>query len=234
MTSRKYCFLISVLVVSACAAPKDELVGVAPPTESVGGPTRSDRIELGPEVVARPTNNPEPLVSIEGWPFQDEARRFTLTWNSGNEPVVLVDIPSLNGVPVAEAVFKPREVIRWSQTSVGVFRPSIYRAKATTEVEGYNYGSSYRTENDQFYAELKKGEQVFLYHYLGEGQCLLQAKGQLFESICPTSDKFAGNFKGSDSAMMYQPAERIWWVFLGSAGSGGWMIVDDRVAVDIE
>jgi hypothetical protein len=234
MASRKFYFLISVLAVSACAAPNDELVGTAPPAQSVGGPMRADHISLQTVKSVRPTNNPEPIVSIDGWPFQDESRRFTLTWNSGNEPVVLVDLPSLNGIPVAEAVFKPREVIRWSQTSVGVFRPSMYRAISPVEIEGYNYGSTYRTDDDQFRAELKKGEQVFMYHYMGEGTCLLQVRSQMFESMCPTADAYAGPFRGSDAAMVYQPAERIWWVYLGSTGSGGWMIVDDRVAVDIE
>ncbi|MEZ4461786.1 MAG: hypothetical protein R3E66_19115 [bacterium] len=233
MATRTFCILIS-LMLASCAAPQDELVGNAPPTELAAGPTRTDRIQLEKAPVARPTNNPEALVTIDGWPFQEEGRRFTLTWNSGSEPVPLVDIPSLNGIPVAEATFQRGEVIRWSQSNVGIFRPSTYRVKAPVGVEGFTYGASYRTGDEQFYAELKKGQQVYMYHYLGSGLCLLEVDRKLVEAMCPRPESYVGNFKGADDAMKFQPAERIWWVYLGAAGKGGWMIVDNRVVVDVE
>lgn len=235
MAPRTFFFLINIaLVLASCAAEKDELVGSAPPTEAVGGPNRTDRITLEKAAPVRPTNNPEALVTIDGWPFQEETRRFTLTWNSGNEPVVLVDIPSLNSLPVAEATFKPGEIIRWTQTHVGIYRPSVYRVKQSAELEGYIWGSGFRTGGEEFYAELKKGEQVFLYHYLGNGLCLMQVRQKLIEALCPSADNFAGNFKGTDAPMMFQPAERIWWVYLGTSTQGGWMPVDNRFIVDIE
>lgn len=228
------CFLLINLLAVSCASDNQQLVGAAPPEKIVAGPKRSDHITIEKPAVERPTNNPEALVIIDGWPFQETGRRLTLTWNGGDDALPLLDIPSLNGLPVAEAVFQRGEVIHWTQSNVGIYRPSIYRAKKPVGVEGFSHGAAYRTGDEAFYAELKTGEQVFLYHYLGNGQCLMQVHNEMVEATCPTKEHFSGNFEGADDALRFQPAERIWWIFLGSAGKGGWMIVDDRVIVDIE
>lgn len=224
---------LSLLV--GCSTPKEEVVGKPPAeVEQARNAQMAGRIQIEKEAPQRPTHHPEALALLPGWPLQEEGRRFTARWDAASTPVPLADIPSLNSIPVAEAIFQPGEIVRWTQSVVGVYRPKFYQAKAGTEVEGYLVTAEYRTGEEVFYTELNPKEQVIVYMYAGSGLCYMGIRGKIVEGLCPDPERFTGDFSQQDLAKRFHPPERIWWVFVGNPGQGGWLALDDRFVVDIE
>lgn len=237
MVTKKHSFFLSfamVCTVFGCASEPETVVGKPPvDVDNARAAQREMAISLDKPKRERPTGNPVAIATLPGWPLQEEGRRFTLTWAGGGEPAVLLDEPNLNGLPVAEAVFKQGDVIRWADSVVGVFQPTFYTAKTTAELEGFELGNDFRTGSEMYYVELKKGERVAVMMYGGSGLCIMEIRQRLVEALCPDAERFSGNFSAKDPAQRFHPPQRIWWVFVGHPGQGGWMASDNRVVVDI-
>lgn len=92
----------------------------------------------------------------------------------------------------------------------------------------------FRTGSESFYAELNPREQVAVYLYAGQGLCYMGVRQKLVQGLCPDADRFSGDFSQADLPKRFHPPQRIWWVFVGNPGEGGWMALDERVLVDIE
>ena len=234
----KFDWVVLVLAIGlvGCGGAKEEQVIGKPPTEETvqGNFQRTDRIQLEKTPEVRAKTEPEPVFVADGWPFNDDGRLFRVTWGGGNEEVPLFANPSLNAEILSKGKFtKGREII-WTQSVVAVFRPSTYRVKTEVTVEGYVADNGYRTGGDAFSETLSPGEVVSLYTYAGSSLCNLGVRQTIVQAFCPTAEHYRGSFKGRFTAEKYQPAERIWWLYVNSDSGSGWLALDDRVLVDIE
>ncbi len=235
MSSARW-FLMGVFALAACGgSDKPDMVG-KPPTDDQAVQARptTDRIQIGPKKQEARNDYPEPQLLWNGWPYNEEAHDFTVEWGGGNEQIPLYASPSLNAEIQKQTTLKRGEQIRWTQTAVAVFQPSIYRVKNQFLMEGFVYGDGYRAGGETFSQELSPGEVVGVYQYASEGMCIMGVRQTMVEAICPTEENFKGNFEGSFTAAQFQPAERIWWLYVNTDGGSGWMVLDDRAVVDIE
>lgn len=222
------------LLLSGCAAEKQGLVGSAPPEELVQHRSNTTNIKLGEQPKKDKKVYPEPRFVAEGWPYQEDNVSFRLTWDAEKTKLPLLDAPTFNGNIIGEGTWKRGAELAWTNSSVGVYEPTEYRAKHEVSIDGQIYSNDYRTGNDGFSADLRKGERIELYHYASGGMCFLRVREVMIESLCPREEDFGGPFSGADLAQIYQPQRRQWWVHVNAAGGGaGWMPLDDRVIVDI-
>jgi len=227
--------LVSLIAIFAlaCSTPADEVVGEPPPTEENAPSARATNIKLGSRTVTR-NDQPEALMTVTGWPFNEEGNTFKLTWGGKRTTLGLVDKPTLNGEVIDTLRVDNGEEIIWNNTAVAVFAPSVWRVKKPVLVEGYRWSDDYRTGGDLFSREIGPGTKIKLYHYSGQGLCILEVKGMKVEALCPDQEHYEGVFQAPTRAAIYQPRESLWWVRMRSTGGGGWFPLDDRVIVDIE
>lgn len=227
----------AVLVMGAsCASEPDTVVGKPPPKEEVQVRQRVDRIAMPTEEKkTQGGTEPEPMLAISGWPFQDATTSFRLHWQGGQNASVIYAEPSLNATKIGEVFWNQNEEVITRGTIVAIFQPSVYRAKEATRIEGFVYDSnSFRTGQAAVSYDIAPGETVEVYHYRSEGICYMGVRGRVIEGNCPTETYWNGNFKGNIPAEQLGPVSRIWWVEIVSQQASGWIQVDDRFSVDIE
>jgi hypothetical protein len=233
---RIVCIALVALATASCASEPETVVGEPPPKQEVQVRERVDRIPVGErEPTEAEKTEPEPKMSISGWPFQESGTAFRLVWQGGDKATILFEEPSLNAKKLAEIMWENGEEVATRGTAVAIFQPSVYRATQATRVEGYLYDvDSYRTGGAAVSYDIAAGETVEVYHYKSDGVCYLGVRSRIIEGNCPTQDAWQGNFKGKIPGEVYKPGARIWWVQISTPQASGWVPVDDRFAVDIE
>lgn len=215
-----------------CKTPQEELVGEPTPFEEPVGEPRTTNIKLEPDTSDRP-RQPEAELTVMGWPYNEPGRTFELTWTRGKTTLQLLESASLNSDSARSIAVTKNDTLFWTESAVAVYEPSSWRVRKAVTIEGYRWGNEYRTGDDIVSADLLPGSLVELYHYAGQGMCIVKVKGQLIEAMCPDASHFDGRFVGEVKASIYQPRKSVWWVRLRSEGGDGWLPLDDRVAVDI-
>lgn len=232
------CSLAAALA-AGCKTPEEGMIGEPPEDEEEtqirqGGPRN---IELpGADEKREPTGeHPEPIFSVDGWPYNDEANTFSLEWTAQPAALPVHEAPSRNASIVGEYRVEPGQSIPWRNTRVNVFRPKIVETKRALTVEGFLWKPDSRALHRQpTDVSVGAGAPVAIYHYQGGNLCILGVADKLLEAVCPTPNAFAGDFRGNTRAETMQPEKRAWWVQITTNEVSGWIKLDDRVAVDIE
>lgn len=227
---------VIVMGLAGCATPETGVQGEPPPREEVDARQTTNRISLAkPSEREREKTEPEPVLTVAAWPFQEANTDFVLTWQGGENATVLYEEPSLNARKIGELFWKNGEEVITRNSVVAVFEPSVYRARDKVRVEGYVYDpESYRTDGAQVSYDIDPGETIEVFHYKESGICYMRVRSQLIEGNCPSDDRWDGNFRGNIPAERLGPVARIWWIQITTPDVSGWIQVDDRFAVDIE
>ena len=228
----KLTVLAFALLLFACKTQEDALVG-KPPSGGDDLVSTPRQISTSADRADRP-KYPDPALTIETWPYNEERTTFELTWNGGNKPVPLHEAPNPNSTLLGDVVWKNGERIAWQNTAVAVYQPRVFRAKEEWAVEGPAHSAGYLTNEDYVSETLRKGQSVEVYLYAGSGQCYLGLGGKIFLGLCPPKDSFIGQFTGKLRAEWYQPVKMVWWIQITGGAVTGWFPVDDRVVVDIQ
>lgn len=226
--------LTLITALAGCSTPPEEVVGEPPPAEQAYVPQRSMNIKLGKEQPKRKSDQPEAILTIAGWPYNEADATFSLTWGAKRTTLGLFDEPTLNGQVIDKLSLENGKEIFWTDTAVAVFEPSTWQVKAPVTVEGYKWSEGYRTGGDLHSVDLNPGDSIKLFHYSGQGLCIMSVRGVRVEALCPSEEKYRGNFEAPMRAAIYQPRESLWWVRMRSANGGGWFPLDDRVIVDVQ
>lgn len=224
-------FVAIATAVVACKTPEEQLVG-KPPTGEEEVVRRPKQVGESESTRKRPTY-PDPLLALETWPYVEDRKTFSLTWDGGNNPVPLHIQPDPNSRILGDAVWNDGEEIGWLASVVAVYRPKVVRAAEEWFVEGPVYQEGYVTDQEYVSETLRKGQPIEVYLYAGAGRCWLGLDDQIFEGTCPPKEKFSGSFEGQIPAQWYQPLEKVWWIQISADGTTGWFPMDDRVIVDI-
>ncbi len=227
------------LVATACKTPEEGMIGEPPEDEEQsqireGGPRR---IELpGSKNGREPDRNyPAPLLSVDGWPFNEEATTFQLEWTGPPAALPVHERPSRNAAIVGDYRVEPGQEIPWRNTRVNIFRPKVFKTTQAMRVEGFRWAPESRARHRQpVDAQVGQGTPVAVYHYQGGDLCIMGVGDTLMEAVCPKPNRFAGDFTGRTTAEKMQPTEKIWWVQITTQTQNGWITLNDRVAVDIE
>lgn len=231
--------LLVLTLPTACKTPEEGMLG-EPPEEGEdtrmrqGGPRRLE-LPKAKETEQPERDYPDPLFTIDGWPFQEPATTFSLEW-AGQAAVLPIHYePSRNATIVGKYEVSPGQAIPWRNTQVAVFKPKLFRATKTLTLEGFLWRPDNRALHRQpTNVPVPQGGAVAVYHYHGRDMCIVGAADKLVEAACPTPKRFEGNFAGRTMAEKMQADRRIWWVQITTPEHSGWIALDDRVAVDIE
>jgi hypothetical protein len=236
MTIERLALAVLLIATTSCASEPDTVVGTPPPREDVKVRKPVGRIQMPTDgKMKREKNEPEPMLSISGWPFQETGNNFRLFWKGAQNATILYAEPSLNAVKIGEVSWEDGEEVIVRGSAVAVFQPSIYRAQEANRIEGYVYDTeSYRTGGAAVSYDINPGETIEVYHYKSDGICYMGVRSRVVEANCPTKGSWNGNFRGKVAAEQLAPASRIWWIQITTPQASGWLQVDDRFAVDIE
>jgi hypothetical protein len=241
MSMRSFAMLLlSILLVSAsgCKTPEDTVVG-KPPAEGgvveANRPSGPQRIAVaGQDVHERSSDHPEPLFGAAVWPYIEESTTFELSWGGQPTTLQVYEMPDLNGPVVGEYSVAPDQEIPWRATWVDVYEPAVFTASQPLTIEGTVHAPHDRDVHDTPASEpVTGGEPVAVYHYQGAATCFIGVKETLLQAGCPNPQEFEGDFSGRTRAEQMHPRKRLWWVYLETTQTTGWIIVDDRFVVDI-
>jgi hypothetical protein len=227
------------LLTFSCKTPEEGMIGEPPEDEEQtqireGGPRR---IELPAADDSREPSKeyPAPIFAVDGWPYNDEANTFSLEWAGAPAVLPVHEAPSRNAAIVGEYSVQRGQEIPWRNTRINVFKPTVFETKQAMTIEGFRWAPESRALHRQpLDARVGPGTPVAVYHYQGRQTCIMGVGDKLVEALCPTPEAFAGSFRGRTMAEKMQPADKIWWVQITTRQATGWIMLDDRVAVDIE
>jgi hypothetical protein len=224
------------IATTACETPKETLVG-EPPEEDViaaNRPAGPRRIKLPGADDKTANTAPEAVFGAAIWPYIEEGTTFELTWGSPKTSLAVREQPSLNANIVGHYKLAEGDSISWRRTWVGVYKPVLFEAKTTVELQGTRHApNKSRLHNTPATATVATGETIAVYHYAGTANCYVGVDKVMMQTACPSPDRFAGDFSGRTRAEQMHPQKRIWWVLIEVQQVSGWIPVDDRILVDI-
>ena len=233
---RTHAILAASLLLAACHGEENELVG-HPPTDDqpsanvVGRGPHAQTIKVPGEDPEQSTRDeyPDPIFTAQTFPFAEPESTFQLTWDGGTSTLPVFDEPDPDANQIGKKSWKQGERIRWTDTFVEVFAPTVYHVSRSTRLEGPVWTQGYLTGDEDRSFDLSPGQPVAVYLYAGEGLCWVGVARTIIKSVCPDQKHFLGPFGGKTPAATYQPQRKLWWVQVGE----GWVPLDDRVLVDL-
>lgn len=176
----------------------------------------------------------ERLLEVEAWPGQREMLTFSLTWLGGEEEVVLRAGPDLASAEVARRGWEDGSEVEWSDTRVVVLAGRPFRAlkDARLKVISFDPGAEVvepeEMVEEEFALEVKAGELIDVYQYVGEGACYLGAGEQMYVGDCPGKE-FVADVEVEEGERKLEPLEQEWWVLVGDGAERGWVRADDSL-----
>lgn len=223
---------------TACSAPAEETHIGEPPAEQQIGHARQG----GMQTIELPDQKPKktaqrykaPVFGAPTWPFIEEGQTFALSWGEGPQQVPVFAEPDLNAELVGQVQMTSGQTIEWQHSWVSVYAPRVFVAKVPATIDGAQYAPGNRDlDQAPIAVELAPGHELQVLTYAGSATCYMRAGEVTFIGECPTPAEFQGDFRGRFRAEQYQPAERLWWVYISTPEVAGWIPVDDKVVVDL-
>ncbi len=236
-----FALLAAVLMsVGACSTPHHQtLVGEPPPDDPGPAQARAggERRILLPDHHKRRLPDkryPKAIFGAPVWPFIEDGTTFELTWGAAAASIAVHEQPDLNSAISGEYHLARGDKIPWRSSWVGVYRPSIFRAKTEVHLDGTRYVPGNPDLNDSpISATVHPGQPVAVYQYAGGATCYVGVGQTVMLTSCPAPHQFNGDFSGKSRAEQMQPEKRVWWVRVETASVTGWIALDDRVQVDL-
>lgn len=221
---------LSILVAAcfACATPQETLVG-SPPAEDETTPRTHRPAVSG--LADTSLERPEPMLLVSGWPYQELGSSFRVTWDAPDTSLTVRARPSFAAQRQGEFQAHKDDMIGWRDTAVGIYTPGIFTARDNLILEGEKYDPQAYLDGSEYRRfEVGRGNQIRLFHNLGNGMCLVGFGIEVIESLCPDPNLYEGPFHTHP----LRPADFVWWIQVETATASGWIALDDRVIVDIE
>lgn len=223
------------LASTACETPETGMVGEPPEDDELqeaNRPSGPRKLDIAKEEPAT-RDYPEPLFGADVWPYVEEGITFELTWGDRPAALEVRENPDLNSKAVGSFELSEGDSIPWRASWVAIYEPAVFTAQKQVEFSGSRHAPDTRDHGETIRATVHPGQPVAVYHYAGAATCWVGVDRDILRTSCPTSQDFDGDFSGKTRAEQMHPAKRIWWVYIETSQTAGWIPIDDRVLVDL-